>query len=88
MLYWQSLAGRLFKTVFGSYLVLAIIVTVIQLGIEYSATSRIINSDLASLGNSFSPSVAGAIWELDRPLMKTMAQGIAQSSIVTGVRIS
>ncbi len=88
MFYLQSLAIRLFKTVFGSYLILAVIVTMIQLVIEYSATKRLIGNDLESLAKSFSPSVAGALWELDRPLMKTMAQGIAQSSIVTGVSIS
>ena len=88
MLHLQSLAGRLFKTVFSSYLILAVIVTVIQLMIEYSATKRLIGNDLDSLAKSFSPSVAGALWELDRPLMKTMTQGIAQSSIVTGVSIS
>ncbi len=86
--YWQSLAGRLFKWVFSAYLVLAIVVTISQLVIEYSTIQRLIGSDLASLGNSFNGGVAGAMWELDRPLMTTMARGIAQSSIVTGVCIT
>ena len=84
----QSLAGRLFKLVFGGYLILAILVTSVQLGLEYSSEQRLIGSDLVSLGQSFNGGVAGAMWELDRPLMKTMAQGIAQTSIVTGVRIA
>lgn len=86
--YWQSLAGRLFKLVFSSYLGLAILVTGIQLGIEYSTIQKLIGNDLASLGNSFKGGVAEAMWELDRPLLQTMAKGIAQSSIVTGVQIS
>ena len=88
MSYWQSLSGRLFKLVFGSYLILAIFVTAVQLVLEYSSVQRTIGSDLASLGQSFHGGVTGAMWELDRPLINTMAQGIAQSSIVTGVRIS
>jgi diguanylate cyclase (GGDEF)-like protein/PAS domain S-box-containing protein len=88
MSYWQSLTGRLFKRVFGGYVALAIVVTVFQLALEYSSIQQTIGKDLDALGQSFNGGVAGALWELDRPLLKTMAQGIAQSSIVTGVRIS
>jgi len=88
MNYWNSLAGRLFKLVFGGYLILAVAVTSIQLVLEYSSIQRQIRDDLVSLGLSFNAGIAGAMWELDIPLMQTMAQGIAQSSVVTGVRIS
>lgn len=88
MSYWNSLAGRLFKLVFSGYLILAIVVTVIQLGLEFSSIQRQIRDDLVSLGLSFNAGVAGAMWELDVPLMQTMARGISQSSIVTGVSIS
>jgi len=85
---WQSLAGRLFKLVFGGYVVLAVLVTGVQLGLEYAAIQRTISSDLVSLGRSFGGGVAGALWEMDRPLLKTMAQGMAQSAIVSGVKIT
>ena len=81
---WPSLAGRLFKLVFGGYVVLAVLVTCVQLALEYASIQRLIGSDLVSLGRSFSGGVAGAQWELDRPLLKTMAQGIAQSAMVSG----
>jgi len=86
--YLHSLGGRLFKLVFGAYLVLAILVTIVQLVIEYSNIQSLISSDLISLGKSFSGGVTEAMWELDRPLLNTMSQGISQSSNVTGVRIS
>jgi signal transduction histidine kinase/DNA-binding response OmpR family regulator len=84
---WHSLAGRLFKLVFGWYLALAILVTGIQLGVEYSAISRAINDDLKSLGDSFAPSVADALWSYDRLRLDTLASGIVQTASVTGVRI-
>ena len=87
MSYWQSLTGNLFKQVFGSYVILAIVVTCVQLSLEYAQTRQTIASDLVSLGSSFRGGVSGAMWELDRSLLTTMAQGIAQTSIVTGVRI-
>ena len=86
--YWHSLAGRLFKIVFSAYMVLAVIVTLVQLSIEYSATQRIIINDIDSLGKSFSGGVSGAMWEMDRPLLNIMARGMAQSATITGVRIS
>ena len=67
---------------------MAIVVTVIQLSLEYSSIQNTIRADLASLVESFDQGAAEALWELDRPLLKTMAQGIAQSSIVTGVKIT
>ena len=88
MSYWNSLAGRLFKLVFSGYLILAIAVTVVQLALEFSSIRRQIRDDLVSLGLSFNAGVAGAMWELDVPLMQTMARGISQSSVVTGVSIS
>ncbi|SDH73956.1 diguanylate cyclase domain-containing protein [Propionivibrio dicarboxylicus] len=88
MNYWHSLAGRLFRLVFGGYLVLAIVVTAVQLILEYATIRQQIHEDLDSLGQSFNGGVANAMWELDVPLMKTMAHGIAQSSIVTGVKIA
>ena len=74
--------------VFGGYVILAISVTVVQLSLEYSSVQNTISDDLASLAQSFNGGVAGAMWEMDRSLLKTIAQGIAQSSIVTGVKIS
>ena len=88
MNYWQSLTSRLFKRVFGGYVILAILVTIVQLALEYSSIRQTIATDLAALGKSFTGGVVGAMWELDRPLLNTIAQGIAQSSIVTGVRVS
>ena len=88
MSFWQSLTGRLFKLVFGGYVILAMVVTIIQLSLEYSTIQRTIARDLVSLGNSFNGGVTNAMWDMDRSLVKTMAQGMAQSSIVTGVKIT
>ncbi|MEI6413841.1 MAG: ATP-binding protein, partial [Pseudomonadota bacterium] len=85
---WQSLAGRLFKLVFGWYLALAISVTAVQLVLEYVAINRMIASDLRSLGQSFGQSMADALWAFERPLLNSMVRGIAQSTIVTGVRVA
>jgi len=88
MSFTQSLSGRLFRLVFGGYVILAIFVTVIQLLLEYSSVQKTISEDLTSIGRSFNGGVTEAMWEVDRTLLKTIAEGIAQSSIITGVKIT
>jgi diguanylate cyclase (GGDEF)-like protein len=83
----KTLAGRLFKLVFGWYLLLAILVTGVQLGLEYSAIRTTISSDLAALGRSFAAGVADALWTYDQALLDSLVRGIAQTAIVTGVKI-
>jgi signal transduction histidine kinase len=83
----KSLAGRLFKLVFGWYLLLAILVTGIQLGLEYSSIRNTIASDLVALGRSFAPGVSDAMWTYDTTLLDSLARGVAQTAIVTGVKI-
>ena len=83
----QSLSGRLFRLVFGGYVILAIVVTLIQLLLEYSSIQKTISQDLTSIGKSFNGGVSEAMWEMDEALLRTIAEGISQSSIVTGVKI-
>lgn len=84
---WSELTGRLFKLVFGWYLLLALTVTTVQLGIEFSATSRSIRGDLESFGKSFAPSVADNLWTFDRPQLETVANGLKSTAAITGVKI-
>jgi len=86
--FFQSLTGRLFRLVFGGYVLLAIVVTVGQLTLEFSTVQNTIAEDLTSLGESFNGGVTVAMWEMDREQLGTIARGIAQSSIVTGVKIT
>lgn len=84
---WSSLAGQLFKRVFTFYVFLAVFVTIVQLGIEYTSTRKQIEGDLKSLAHSFGPGIADAIWAYDQLQIQTLAQGLAQASIVTGVHV-
>jgi diguanylate cyclase (GGDEF)-like protein len=83
----KNLANRLFKIVFSWYLLLAILVTGVQLGIEYASIKNTIASDLVALGRSFAPGVSDAMWTYDRPLLDSLTMGIAQTAIITGVKL-
>jgi len=83
----KNLANRLFKIVFSWYLLLAILVTGVQLGIEYATIKNTIASDLVALGRSFGPGVSDAMWTYDRSLLDSLTRGIAQTAIITGVKL-
>ncbi len=87
MSFWKSLTGRMFKIVFSWYLVLAIIVTSLQLFLEFKSINNTVGRDLSALTESFGPSMAEALWSFNRPLISSMVNGISQSPIVTGILI-
>jgi two-component system, sensor histidine kinase and response regulator len=84
----QTLARRLLYTLLPWYLVLAFCVTSIQLAMEYYTVSSDIAADLASLGRTVEPGVAEAVWELDNTRLASVARGIRQNAIVTGLQIT
>ena len=84
----QTLARRLLYTMLPWFLLLAVTLTVLQLGIQYFTAARAIGADLASLGRTIEPSASQALWELDNARLMTVVQGVRQNAIVTGVRVS
>lgn len=70
------------------YLLLTVIMTVRQLGIQYLAVSRAIANDLASLGRTIEPGATPALWERDTARLTAVVRGVGQNAIVTGERIS
>ena len=83
----QTLSRRLLYTMFPWYLLIALGMTFVQLGIQYASVSSDIESDLTSLGHTIAPSVTGAVWELDSPQLVAIARGARENAIVSGVQI-
>jgi two-component system, sensor histidine kinase and response regulator len=84
----QTLARRLLYTLLPWYLLLAFCVTSIQLAMEYYTVSSDVAADLASLGRTVEPGVTEAVWELDNTRLASVARGIRQNAIVTGLQIA
>jgi two-component system, sensor histidine kinase and response regulator len=84
----QTLARRLLYTLLPWYLLLAFCVTSIQLAMEYYTVSSDVAADLASLGRTVEPGVTEAVWELDNMRLASVARGIRQNAIVTGLQIA
>jgi two-component system, sensor histidine kinase and response regulator len=84
----QTLARRLLYTMLPWYLLLGFSMTGAQLAVQYIMMDRDILDDLGSLGRTVEPGVAEAVWELDSARLTSMARGIRQNAIVTGVLIT
>ena len=83
----QTLSRRLLYTMLPWYLLLAVSVTGVQLAIQYFTVDHAIGNDLASLGRTVQPGVTEAVWELDPVRLSSVAHGVRQNEIVTGVVI-
>ena len=83
----QTLSRRLLYTVFPWYLLIALIMTMAELVIQYVSVSRNIDSDLNSLSQMVAPSVTNAVWELDNQQLQSIAHGVRKNAIITGLQI-
>lgn len=83
----QSIAGHLFKTIFGFYLMLAIVVTVIQLTAEYYQTKKDIIQEMQKLPDTFGPGISAALWTYNDRLLQSILKGMHEIHIISGVDI-
>jgi signal transduction histidine kinase len=82
-----GLSKKLLTRVLSVYFVLTLIVTVGQIFTEYLNAKSHIESELQTLKNTFSTSLTRAIWELNTPQAKSIAEGLMELPIVDGVQI-
>ena len=83
----QTLSRRLLYTMFPWYLLIALCMTLVELGINYISVSDDIDRDLASLGQTVGPSVTNALWALDTPQLTDIVYDVRKNAIVTGIKV-
>ncbi|RDV28059.1 sensor histidine kinase [Alteromonas aestuariivivens] len=82
-----GLSRKLLTRVLSVYFALTLIVTIGQIFTEYLSTKSHIESELQTLKNTFSESLTRAIWELNNEQAKSIASGLMEVPIVSGVQI-
>ncbi|MDM8556600.1 ATP-binding protein [Desulfococcaceae bacterium HSG7] len=83
----DSIAAKLFRIIFGIYITIAILVTCIQLGIEYYHVKNDVIEEVKSLQISFSSSLNEALWKFDEDQLNSLLKGIWENQVIIGVRI-
>ena len=82
-----GLSKKLLTRVLSVYFVLTLVVTAGQIFTEYLNAKHHIVSELQVLKNTFSTSLTRAIWELNAPQARSIAEGLIQLPIVEGVQV-
>lgn len=82
-----GLSRQLLTRVLSVYFFLTFLVTAGQVFTEYLSTKSHIESELQTLKNTFSSSLTQAIWEVNIPQAESIALGLMELPIVTGVQI-
>ena len=83
----ESISSQLLKSIFGIYFVIAILVTVIQIGLESQNVKKDIVNQLKTLQSTFGPSIQQALWTYDTKALKASTKGIMSNSYVKGLII-
>lgn len=83
----RSLSARLFRAVFGFYLLVAVSVTLLQMRSEYHTAMQSISDDVNNLAVSFSPALSAALWTLNDSLLDAVLLGLDNISFITGYEI-
>jgi diguanylate cyclase (GGDEF)-like protein len=83
----HSLAVQLLRIIFGSYFVVTLIVTCVQLAAEYRHTKSDIDNELMAMDLTFGASLASSTWRFQGDVQKATLKGISNLPVVTGVKI-
>lgn len=83
----KPLATTLVRRIFTVYLALAVVLTLLQIYIEYRNTYSSVLDEIDAAAHAFEPGVADAIWNFQKPLLNSIAQGMVSGGTITGVSI-
>ena len=72
----HSIANQLFKVLFGMYLVIAVIVTVIQLATVYYNEKEAVAKEIQKLPVTLGPGISTSLWTFNDRLLQSILMGI------------
>ncbi|AON53039.1 GGDEF domain-containing protein [Herbaspirillum seropedicae] len=83
----NSLAVHLLRIIFGSYFLVTLVVTCVQLGAEYRHARSSVDNELLAMDRTFGASLASSTWRFQGDVQKATLAGISNLPVVTGVKI-
>ena len=83
----ESLALRLMRIIFGSYFLVTLTVTCIQLLADYRHTQERVENEIKAMERTFGPGISNSMWRFQETVQKSILMGISNLPIVTGVKI-
>lgn len=86
-LFRNSLGKRLIFYVFSIYLLVAIVVTIVQLGLEFFRVRDTLQTDIAEISRTIYPSLSEQLWNLDNEGVRRSVQGVVEIEKVLGFQV-
>lgn len=83
----HSIATQLFRVLFGLYLIVMVIVTAIQLSLEYSRAKDMVTKEIQRVPVIFGPEISTALWTFNDKLLQSILIGMRENPVVVGVII-
>ncbi len=83
----NRISWQLLKSVLSIYFSITIVVTLVQMGIEYRHTRNMIHAELARVEQTFYPALSSALWELNYTQLKALQQGMVDLPLITAVKV-
>jgi len=77
---------RLLRYVFGCYLIVALLITAIQLNSEYRDVKRKVFYQISEIETTFKDSIMNAIWSFDSSQLDVILSGMKKIDAVSGMR--
>ncbi|MFL0810619.1 MAG: EAL domain-containing protein [Agarilytica sp.] len=83
----NSIGVMLLRIVFGCYLLVTFVSTVVQLYTEYTYVEDEVITELANVGRSFEEALASALWAYDPGAINSILSGMAKVEAIAGVEV-
>jgi diguanylate cyclase (GGDEF)-like protein len=83
----DSLATRLLRSVFAWYFVVTLIVTFVQLVIDYRNAEARLSRDIAAMERTFTPGITDAVWSLSDDVLRGILSGMREMPAVVGLKV-
>ncbi len=83
----SSLSKQLFRRIFGLYLAAAVVVTVVQLSLEYRHTQDEVSTEMKQVLSTFTPGIIDALWNYDKTLIGSILIGMHELSVIDGIQV-
>ncbi len=83
----SSLSKQLFRRIFGVYLAAAVVVTAVQLSLEYRHTQEEVSAEMKQVLSTFTPGIVDALWNYDKTLIGSILMGMHELSVIDGIQV-
>jgi len=83
----DSIGFNLIRGVFSIYIIIAIIVTLGHMVIEYFNVKQMIENDLALYQTTYEQQLSDALWDLEEDRIKTIVAGVIKLPSITAVQV-